>query len=229
MKLEQVVPWGRSLSEYQQMFQLSEADLQLSILGCADGPASFNAEMNLLEKRVVSCDPIYCFSVDEIRNRVHETSAQITEYARQNSGEFNWSDSIPNPDALAEHRLKTMDRFLADYEVGTRDGRYVSAELPNLPFDEHAFDLVLCSHFLFLYSEQLSREFHVAAIREMLRVAAEVRIFPLLEMGAKPSRHLPAIVDALRAEGMQLTIETVDYEFQQGGNQMLRVRHDSRH
>ena len=45
MKLEQVVPWGRSLAEYRAMFALSEADLQRRILGCGDGPASFNAEM----------------------------------------------------------------------------------------------------------------------------------------------------------------------------------------
>jgi hypothetical protein len=28
MKLENVVPWGRSLTEYQAMFALSEEDLQ---------------------------------------------------------------------------------------------------------------------------------------------------------------------------------------------------------
>ncbi len=45
MKLENVVPWGRSLAEYQAMFALSEEELQKRILGCGDGPASFNAEM----------------------------------------------------------------------------------------------------------------------------------------------------------------------------------------
>jgi hypothetical protein len=41
--LDQVVPWGRSLSEYVRMFDLSPADLQSRILDCAGGPASFNA------------------------------------------------------------------------------------------------------------------------------------------------------------------------------------------
>lgn len=45
MKLNEVVPWGRNLEEYKLMFNLSEADLNAKILGCADGPASFNAEM----------------------------------------------------------------------------------------------------------------------------------------------------------------------------------------
>jgi hypothetical protein len=45
MKLDEIVPWGRSLAEYQLMFSLTEADLSRDILGCGDGPASFNAEM----------------------------------------------------------------------------------------------------------------------------------------------------------------------------------------
>ncbi len=37
-------PWGRSLDEYQGMFALSPDDLAGKIIGCADGPASFNCE-----------------------------------------------------------------------------------------------------------------------------------------------------------------------------------------
>jgi hypothetical protein len=43
MKLEKVVPFGRSLDEYLKMFALSASDLQQRILGVGDGPASFNA------------------------------------------------------------------------------------------------------------------------------------------------------------------------------------------
>ena len=38
-------PWGRNLAEYSAMFKLSSTELEASILGCGDGPASFNAEM----------------------------------------------------------------------------------------------------------------------------------------------------------------------------------------
>ena len=44
MKLEKVVPFGRSLDEYIKMFKLTVADLGKRILGVGDGPASFNAE-----------------------------------------------------------------------------------------------------------------------------------------------------------------------------------------
>jgi hypothetical protein len=44
-KYADVVPWGCSFNEYRHMFHLTREDLQRSILGCADGPANFNAEM----------------------------------------------------------------------------------------------------------------------------------------------------------------------------------------
>jgi len=37
LKLEDVVPWGRNFEEYQNMFLLSNQDLQSKILGCGDG------------------------------------------------------------------------------------------------------------------------------------------------------------------------------------------------
>ncbi|MEM6717567.1 MAG: SAM-dependent methyltransferase, partial [Cyanobacteria bacterium P01_C01_bin.147] len=43
--LDTIVPWGRSYAEYVAMFNLTEADLAGRILGCADGPAAFNAVM----------------------------------------------------------------------------------------------------------------------------------------------------------------------------------------
>ena len=120
--------------------------------------------------------------------------------------------------------MAAMRTFLADWPAGCAQGRYVAGALPALPFSDRSFDLALCSHFLFLYSEQLTDAFHLAAIREMCRVASEVRIFPLLELGGRPSRHVPAVVDRLRRDGLEVTIETVPYEFQRGGNQMLRIQ-----
>ena len=41
LKLDHVVPFGRSFDEYQKMFDLTEYDLSKRILGVGDGPASF--------------------------------------------------------------------------------------------------------------------------------------------------------------------------------------------
>src|SRR5437667_289641 len=70
MQLEQVVPWGRSMWEYAHMFDLDEAALSsLNILGVGDGPASFNAAMPALPRRVVSVDPVYVFAPHESPRR----------------------------------------------------------------------------------------------------------------------------------------------------------------
>ena len=51
--------------------------------------------------------------------------------------------------------------------------RYVYNELPKLSFKDNSFDLVLSSHFLFLYSEHLSLQFHIDSILEMCRVSTK--------------------------------------------------------
>ena len=83
--------------------------------------------------------------------------------------------------------MAAMQAFLSDYESGKAQGRYIGAELPALPFADSAFDIALCSHLLFVYSVQLGEAFHVAAVLEMCRVAADIRIFPLLALGGDSS------------------------------------------
>ena len=204
------------------MFALSSDDLHRRILGCADGPASFNAEATTSGLSVVSCDPLYRFTTEQIGRRIAETCDIIIEQTRRNQDEFVWT-SISSVEELRQLRMASMDKFLADYELGKEQGRYVVAELPQLPFRDGAFDLALCSHFLFLYSEQFTTEFHVVAIRELQRVASEVRIFPLLALGAKPSPHVSFVKRQLETDGWHVGIEVVPYEFQRGGNQMMRV------
>ena len=121
---------------------------------------------------------------------------------------------------LAERRWRA---FLADYEGGKCEGRYIIGELPGLFFDVDSFGLAVCSHLLFLYSDLLSQEFHVRAVLELCRVAREVRIFPLLTLGRKPSPHLAAVRKAVESQGWASSIERVDYELQRGGNEMLRI------
>jgi hypothetical protein len=221
--LDQVVPWGRSFDEYRAMFALSEADLRLRILGCADGPASFNAEATRRGSKVVSCDPLYRWETAQIRHRIEVTSAQVLEQTRRNREEFVW-DIIRSVEELGRIRAAAMEVFLDDYGLGKVEGRYIEAELPALPLSDASFDLALCSHFLFLYSNHLDESFHVMAIRELCRVAAEVRIFPLLALGGLPSPHLSRAVRTIRDSGYHASVESVAYEFQRGGNQMLRIR-----
>lgn len=220
--LEEVVPWGRSFKEYVAMFALTEADLQKRILGCSDGPAAFNADLTRRDGKIISVDPLYQFSADEIKRRIDETYPLIMDQVAEFPDEFVWT-YIPTLEDLGRIRMDAMNTFLKDYPQGKQDGRYVEASLPKLPFEDHSFDLVLTSHFLFLYSPQFSFDFHMESIRELCRIAPEVRIFPLLELGSKPSRYVEPVLEQLQKEGYHTEILPVDFEFQKGGNEMLRV------
>lgn len=215
-----VVPWGRSYDEYVRMFALSEENLASRIVGCGDGPASFNAECNSRGGRVVSVDPIYALSREEIALRIEETRQDVLAQTARNRDKFRW-DEIGSAEELGRIRMRAMETFLESYEERKRGGGYISASLPDLPFENDSFDLALCSHMLFLHSDHLSLPFHLAAIREMLRVAAEVRIFPLLDVNGCPSPHLEGVLAEF--QHLRPEIRQVDYEFQWGGNEMLVV------
>jgi hypothetical protein len=222
MKLSEVVPWGRSFAEYRLMFHLSEAELDLAILGCGDGPASFNSEMTAAGRQVISIDPIYAFSGEQIRQRVAETYDPIISQVKQNPQRYMWH-YFRDPDELGQARLAAMENFLQDFEAGLPAGRYLPAALPVLDFAPGQFGLSLCSHLLFLYSEQLSFEFHRASIQELLRVSAELRIFPLLDLDCRQSVHVDPITAHFQAAGFTVEIRRVPYEFQKGGGQMMRI------
>ncbi|RZJ27626.1 MAG: class I SAM-dependent methyltransferase [Flavobacterium sp.] len=223
MILDSVVPWGRSLVEYRRMFNLTEADLAKTVLGVGDGPASFNAEMTELGHSVVSIDPIYAFSTDEIASRIEKTYGTVVEQTRSNAAQYNWTD-FRDADDLGVQRMKSMNIFLADYETGKLQGRYRTESLPKLSFPDHSFDLALCSHFLFLYTTHLSEEFHKQAISELLRVANEVRIFPLLDLSGQLSPYVNAVSDDYWKNGFSFELVEVPYHFQKNGNQMLRIK-----
>ncbi len=113
---------------------------------------------------------------------------------------YVWA-TITSPEHLGRVRMEAMEAFLEDYEQGAVEGRYLPHELPDLPFHDSQFDLCLCSHLLFTYSEHLSADFHERAVLEMCRVAGEVRIFPLLDMSGILSPHVDPVCEGLRRQG----------------------------
>jgi SAM-dependent methyltransferase len=222
-RYENVVPWGRSYEEYLRMFDLRPDDLKGRILGCADGPASFNSELTRRGGRVVSVDPLYEFSAGEIAQRIEETRDEVIGQTRREQDRFVW-DTIGSVEELARIRMAAMKDFLDDYEPGKSGGRYLAAGLPDLPFEDREFDLALSAHLLFFYADQLPRDFHRAGLLELCRVAREVRIFPLVDVNGVLSYHLEPILNELASGELEAQIRTVPYEFQRGGNQMLRIR-----
>ena len=223
--LDRVVPWGRTAEEYQAMFSLSVVDQRQRILDCGGGPASFNGELTAAGGNVVSIDPLYSLSGREIEQRIEETFTVVMAGVSRHRNNFAWTH-VPSVAELGQRRMGAMRWFLHDYPAGMNEGRYISASLPRLSFADGSFDLALSSHFLFLYSEQFDLAFHLEALGEMLRVASEVRVFPLLQMDGTPSKHLPLVVETIAVHGIKTTIQCVPYEFQRGGNRMLRLWKD---
>src|SRR5689334_4404868 len=205
------------------MFSLTESELHLRILGCGDGPASFNVECNQRDGCITSIDPLYHFSREEIEKRIAETYEDVIAQTRAHQDKFIW-DEISSLDELGRIRMEAMQRFLDSYEAGKLNYEYIPGELPILPFADGAFDLALSSHFLFLYTEYLTFAFYVEAIREMLRVAREVRIFPLLDVNAQESHYLTGSMETCREYDPE--IRKVNYEFQRGGNKMLMLQNN---
>lgn len=222
IKYKEAVPWGRSYDEYYSMFNLTDSDLKLKIIGCADGPANFNSVMFKNGHRVVSCDPLYEFTAEQIKHRIDETYDTVIEQTYKNRDKFIW-ETIKSVDELGKIRLSAMTDFLADYEDGKKDGRYITAQLPELPFVSMSFDIALCSHFLFLYSDHFSYEFHCKSIEEMCRIANDVRIFPLLTYNSDLSPYVNPIAGYMKGKGFTVSLEKVPYEFQREGNMMMRI------
>lgn len=205
------------------MFALGPKDLTGRIIGCGDGPAGFNKRMKDLGFRVVSCDPIYELSKEEIEERILAAKEEVMRqvYLNMDCSVWKW---FKTPDELFRVRLETMAEFLQDFEAGKKEGRYLACRLPDLPFAGREFDLALCSHLLFIYSAHLGYDFHYQAIKEMLRIAKEARIFPVVDLSGRRSSFLAPVCEALEKEGYRVEIVRVDYEFHRGANEMLRVR-----
>lgn len=222
VQFDQIVPWGRLRREYELMFRLSADDLSGGVLDCGGGPASFTAEASASGYRVISIDPIYRFSGADIQARFDATADSMLAQMRKAPDDWVWGFHR-NLDHLFANRRAALDAFLADYESGLRVHRYVVGELPTLPLDSGTFGIAVCSHLLFLYSDLLSVDFHIQSLRELCRVAREVRVFPLLTLRCTPSPHIDSVRSAMGSDGWVSEIVQVDYELQRGGNQMLRV------
>ena len=219
--LRGVVPWGRSAAEYEAFFALSDIPPSARVLDCGAGPASFAAEWGTRGRFVVAADPVYRFSCEKIAADFEVTAGRMLDGMCNAYGRFRW-EYYGSPENVVQRRRNSLAAFIADFQPRAEPSRYVAASLPELPFQSKSFEAVLCSHLLFLYTEKLNRDTHLASLREMLRVGREVRIFPLLDMNGQPSAHLEFVVCTLQ-ESARVEIVPVPFEFRSGDSKMLRL------
>jgi hypothetical protein len=213
-----VLVTSRSYLEYEAMFDLKE--LPESVLDCCAGGASFTAEAAARGVDAVAVDPAYELEPSELVDVVRRSLPATAGIVDEHEGRFVWH-WYGTPERKDEFRIEAADQFLQD--VAAAPERYVAAELPVLPFEDRRFELVLCSHLLFTWADKYDQDWHLAALRELVRVSnSEVRIFPLVMQGAgDPVPYLPGLLDAL--EGVTWETRKVPYEFQVGANEMLVI------
>jgi hypothetical protein len=122
------------------------------IAGFGDDPASFNYEATQQGYSITSFDPIYQFSKNDLEKRIDDVCITVMNQMQENMDSYVWTN-IKSLDELENIRMSAMRLFLADYEQGKVQKRYIYHELPNrLPYEDNTFHIGLSSHFLLMYT-----------------------------------------------------------------------------
>jgi len=219
----------RSYEEYARMFALEEPPASRGeVLDAAAGASSFTADAARRGIRAVAVDPRYRLPREELfaeaRTEIDVSTAKLE--GLRDLFDFSYYGSLENHRAGRE---ASLERFMADFAADKREGggRYVAGELPHLPFEDGRFDLVLCSHFLFLYGEHFDEAFHERAVFELIRVCrpgGEVRIYPLVTLGFREYPHLDRLVEAVRGAGCEALFPESKLPFIPGSRRLLAIR-----
>ncbi|WP_394542752.1 class I SAM-dependent methyltransferase [Priestia aryabhattai] len=204
----------RSYGEYEKMFLLEDDFLKKGkILDVAAGASSFIAEANERGYDAVAVDPLYDLTVEQMTLHGQKEMKEATEKLAKNISSFSWNSykNLEEHDTIREDSFKL---FLNHYKENPIKKRFITGNLPNLPFDDGAFSFVLCNHFLFLYQEQFDFEFHLQAIREMIRVTKKggmIRIYPLVGFKNERYPYLNDLIEVLNDENT--VVKTIDTTF----------------
>src|SRR5437867_5247660 len=127
LNLDRVVFYGRSLAEYERVFNLDLALLTgKTVLDCPSGAASFAAEAAQRQVEVVAVDPFFSNEVEKLRAMGEADIDHVMEEVEKvwhlyDSGYFA---SIAD---VRTTRQRSLELFCADFPSGKISGRYVPA------------------------------------------------------------------------------------------------------
>lgn len=218
----------RGFDEYMRMFDLHEAGFaQGEVLDIAAGGSSFTAELNARGFQGTALDPRYGMPsadawIAEAREEIETSTAKLDALSAQ----FDWT-YYGDIGRHREGRIASLDKFARHLASEEGRSRYIAGSLPELPFEDGRFNLVLCSHFLFLYADQFGPEFHERAVAEMMRVCAPggtVKIYPLQSLKWVPYPHLPHIMKAASRLGGTPELYRSALPFIPGSEQGLQIK-----
>lgn len=216
----------RSFEEYVRMFDLKTLELERgSVLDVAAGGSSFTAELNARGYSAYAVDPRYDAGIEKWISEAEqeiETSAEKLAKLQEN---FDWSYY----GSLEQHRAGrevSIERFKSDVLDCNHSDRYIAGKLPELPFKDNQFSLILCSHFMFLYANQFGPEFHINAILDLMRICkpgGQIRIYPLISLDWKPYPGLDQLLDSITENGGKAELCPSKLPFIPGSSQFLRI------
>lgn len=232
-KLASVAFFGRSFAEYEEMFEFTPEQWRgKKVLDVASGPASFAAEAKRHGISVTACDPRYgsdsgalqslaSFDIDTCMAKTKETPQHFLRTCDEEHDRFK------------AEKLRALKKFAEDYTASDAVERYVKASLPDLPFEHGQFDIALCATLLFVYSDISSGgvlpdspfdyDFHFASVRELLRVAREVRIYPLKGMNMDVHPYLTKLLDDLSHLDIKQELRPARFRDIKGADQFLTI------
>ena len=216
----------RSYGEYEKMFLLEDDCLKKGkILDVAAGASSFVAEANKRGYDAVTVDPLYSLTVEQMTLHGQKEMKEATEKLAKNMSFLSW-DSYKNLEEHDKIREESFKLFLNHYRENSIEKRFITGTLPNLPFDDETFSLVLCNHFLFLYQEQFDLEFHLQAIQEMIRVTKKggmIRIYPLVGFKNERYPYLDELIEAVNDENIVVKITDTTFRFVPAATELLTI------
>lgn len=220
--MRKLVLWGQGVDEYREMFGLTPDEMRSRILEYGCGPSALNYQQTLESSQVVSCDPLFVLDKDTLASKSKMIFAEMADEVKKQQNQFDFTRSGTLENLLAD-RQKGMNQFFADYEKGKEDGRYLGVDDYHLPFPDFSFDFALSTHYLFADLDNQTVDFHLTVIRELARVAQEVRIFPLIDREGKSSELLGPVLLGLQQDKYGVEVREVPYHLFKTGNAMLRV------
>ena len=222
MDLNRIVFIGRTFEEYMKMFALDRSEiLGKRILDCPSGACSFTAAANRLGADVTGSDLVYYHKPSDLKRKGLADIQHVEESLEKHRGGFVW-EYFKSIDELQDARLSALHQCTED--MVQNPGRYVPAVLPNLPFADGEFDVVLSAHFLFMYGDRLDLDFHLSTLKEFLRVSREeIRVFPLVDLSGNRYEYLEDVKRELLNCGCTVEEVSVPYEFQRNANSMLKI------
>lgn len=216
----------RSYEEYLRMFDLQQEDLARGeILDVAAGGSSFTAEVNERGFSATAVDPRYGAGIEQWISEAAEEIETSTAKIAKIQEHFDWSyyGSVENHRAGRE---ASIERFKADVLRNENKQIYIDGKLPELPFKENRFSLILCSHFMFLYANQFGHEFHSQAVLELMRICkpgGQIRIYPLISLNWEPYSELDNLIAMIAANGGRTELGESNLPFIPGSSQYLKI------